>query len=177
MTNWTDFRGTLLEIAGGDGRARLEVTSRADLMGQTEPGSSRHVWLKPGDLAGVAVALFKAAGQAAPVIIPRPDVDTTRSQEVGPWLLAVTRDRGVGLARTDAPGRALAPYEARRLAGLLVAYADAAEAEPDPGDVERLAVLVTGASRMAPEDAARYLLRHGVSIDQVNLPGEGNGNG
>lgn len=51
------------------------------------------------------------------------------------------------------------------------------EPEPDPADVERLAVLVTGASRMAPEDAARYLLRAGVSIDQVNLPGEGNGNG
>jgi hypothetical protein len=176
VTNWTDFRGTLLEIGGGDGRARLEVTSRADLMGQTEPGSSRYVWLKPGDLAGVAVALYEAAGQPAPVIIPRPDVDPGTEYLFGPLRMRVSRARGVDLSAGNSSWH-YDPSSARQAAGTLVALADAAGQEPDPGDVERLAVLVTGASRMAPEDAARYLLRAGVSIDAVNLPGEGGDRG
>ena len=175
-TSWTDKTGRTLTVmpAEGDKPARLVIAL---------PGIAHHpaaVFLDgETDLAEIAVAMHAANGKPAPVITPRPDVDTSEPVNFrGFRLVAVDLGRQVRIETGDAC-EVMPPHAVRQFAGLLVAFADAAEAaaEPDPADVERLAVLVTGASRMAPEDAARYLLRHGVSIDQVNLPGEGNGNG
>lgn len=172
MTSWTDKAGHVLAVMPADdgNPARL-------LIGQagTEPLDCARFWLDgEADLAEVAVALFAANGKPAPVITPRPDVDTSEPVNFrGFRLVAVDLGRQVRVEAGETC-EVLPPHAVRQFAGLLVAFADAAEAAagPGPADVERMAALVTEASRMAPEDAARYLLRAGVT-----LPGGDGGNG
>lgn len=132
------------------------------------------VFVPTMELADLCVAMFLRSGQPAPVITPRPDVDTSEPVNFrGFRLVAVDLGRQVRVEAGETC-EVLPPHAVRQFAGLLVAFADAAEvaAGPDPADVERMASLFTEASRMAPEDAARYLLRKGVT-----LPGGDGGNG
>lgn len=124
-----------------------------------------------GDLVDVAIALFAAAGQPVPVITPRPDVDVSRPQSFGPLTLHVA---GPGRVRVQggAATEVWDPSHVRMVAGVMAAFADAAEAGLDAGRVSEMAGLLAGAGRMAPDDAARYLLGKGV-----RLPGEEAGRG
>lgn len=164
---------TMLVGSGEPGEAYLKVS---DHLGEFCP--------KPDDLVDIAVALWKSAGLPVPVITPRPDVDTSAGMPFHSLTLAVMPG-AVRMIHTPG-GRViddLPPGEARRLAGLLVAYADAAEAEPDPEDVADLASLVALAIPQdddLAETVARCLLESGrvnLTSGSVSLPGEDGGRG
>lgn len=172
MTSWTDKAGHVLAVMPADGLnpARL-VIGQAEI----EPLDCARFWLDgEADLAEVAVAMFTANGKPAPLILPRPEVNPEVSEhdgEIGVWLShggEVIIGMGGFCVRRSADG-------ADKAAALIAGYAQASRSrkpEPATADVERMAGLFTEASRMAPEDAARYLLRKGVT-----LPGGDGGNG
>lgn len=132
--------------------------------------------LAADDLADVVAALHEAHGLPAPLILPRPEVSPAVGASLGSfgvWL----HEGGDVVFAFGSSAIDIDPEGALAVAALIAAYAEAGKArgqeqEPDRADVERLGALVTEASRMAPEDAARYLLRKGVT-----LPAEGDGNG
>lgn len=159
MTSWTDKTGRRLTVLRRDALnpARVVVTGLPREDGH--PDTVAFHLDGEADLAEVAVAMFTADGQPAPVITPRPEV-TTRRHQFGPYLsLSVEPSRRVRVAMTGGGFEELEPSSARRLAGLLVAYADAAEQEPDPAEVDALAmVLMEGTGGMGL-DGARPLAR------------------
>ncbi len=180
MTSWTDKTGRTLEVipAGDDNPARLVITL---------PGIAYHpaaFWLDgETDLAEVAVALFAANGKPAPVITPRPDVDTGRQYDFGPLRMRVNpRARGVDLEEGVSSWH-WAPSVARQAAGCLVALADAAETEPGPAEVDALAmVLMESNPTVMGLDGARPTARRILAAGYrkpagTTLPGEGSGNG
>lgn len=184
MTTWTDKAGRLLSVlpAKDGSPARLVIGSAG-----TEPLGCVAFWLDgEADLAEVAVAMHAANGQPAPLILERPEVDPEVSAELGPLGVWLSEGGdvvlGFGTAAVPLDGMAL------KLAALIAATAEAArsrkrEPEPDPADVTRLAALVVasrekhGGWPLDEGDLAADLLRAGVNIDAVNLPGEGDGHG
>ena len=162
MPSWTDKTGRTLFVVPPDGSnpGRLAVGS------EDEPA----IWLDGSiDAAEVAVALFTAQGQPAPVILPRPDIDPAVSADLGSFGVWLS-DVGNVIFAFGSAAIDLEPGSALKVAALIAAYAEAATAargaEPDPAGVEHLAALITEASRMSPEDAARYLLGKGVRLGE-----------
>lgn len=167
MTSWTDKTGRTLHVipAGGDNPARLVIEV---------PGKALHpvAFRLDGnaDLAEIAVAMFAANGQPAPVITPRPNIDTSHPTPYEGITLSAEPDRVVRIAMDGGcVFRELEPHAARVLAGALVTYADAVESEPDPADVKRLAEALAATGMAAAwaaqyEDVARHLLRSGKVI-------------
>ena len=167
--SWLDDDGRRLAVLPADDSApaRLLILRGP---GEDEPAGGEAFWIEDADPAEVAVAVFRAHGQPAPVITPRPDVDTSRGQSFGPCLrLSVEQRRvrlwGDGLGVLDE----LEPHAARQLAGLLVAYADAAESEPDPAEVEKLGNLIAEERGLAGSaELARKILRAGYQREARN---------
>lgn len=163
---WVDAcgRGTEAEVREcPQGHAMLHVAS-ADgdplrvCLRQYEPGSAR----------SLARALRDATG--GPLHAPGPTPYPVSLFRAGPVAMSVEGSRRVRV-QAGAVTEVWPSGQVRELAGKAVAVADAADAEPDSADVGRMASLFTEASRMAPEDAARYLLGKGV-----RLPGGDGGN-
>lgn len=144
---WENGDGQELEITSGDGSppGTARITTRRGRNGNGWP-----FYADPGDLVAIAIQLFQAAGQPAPVITPRPDVDPRAGYDFGPVRFRVNpRARGVDVQEGVSSWH-WAPSVCRQVAGCLVALADAAESEPDPGEVEALAGVLR-ASSVFPE--------------------------
>lgn len=169
---------TELEVSQGANGGTRVVTR--EHLGDMDGKPDCPVEVPPLDLVGIAVQLFEACGQPAPVITPRPNIDTSHPTPYEGITLSAEPDRVVRIAMDGGcVFRELEPHAARVLAGALVAYADAVESEPDPADVERLAQMIEqggegstvhphGRVTVHSDTLARHLLRSGV-----RLPGEG----
>jgi hypothetical protein len=127
-------------------------------------GHGEPVVIDPGDLVEITCEMWRAAGLPVPVITPRPDIDASRPLECHGFLFSVRPGRmvrvGMGATFED-----MAPSSLRQLCGVGVAFADAAEQEPDPAAVDELAlVLVEGRNAMGLDEArplARRILAAG----------------
>ncbi|MEU4577477.1 hypothetical protein [Nonomuraea sp. NPDC023979] len=88
----------------------------------------------PEDLPELVAALYQAAGQEAPIILPRPSTEDLRAHG---WIDGnrVNADAG-RVAGTTTPG------VARELAACLAAAADVAQVEPDPEQLKQLVALL-----------------------------------
>lgn len=167
VTSWTDKAGHRLVVAPADGLnpARLEVA----LPDGEKYGFAARFWLDgEAGLAEIAVAMFAASGQPAPVITPRPDVDTRAGMDFGPLRLKVA-ERGRVAVQAGAVAETWPSSRVRQVAGAMVAYADAAESEPDPAEVEKLGNLIAEERSLAGSaELARKILRAGYQREAGN---------
>lgn len=143
----------------------------------TENGSL--VDVSTDEFPALIAALYEAAGLGTPVVLERPE------------LHEYTHACGISLRREGSrifvavPDEAsLEPGTARRLAAYLAAYADQADAEPDPAQVEELTVLLGEAydgadgghagHAAAVREQARAILRAGYrrEADGANARGK-----
>lgn len=136
---FTDRYGTGLEIGGEAsfaGCARLTVSKPCGI----------HV--EGADFPALAGALYEAAGLPAPVILERPGIAADGDGETGINVFTVRMEpdlRSIGIRYHGANRAIIAPGPARKLASVIAAYADAAQAhqdEPDPAEVEELAAVI-----------------------------------
>jgi hypothetical protein len=94
------------------------------------------------DLPVIVAKLYEACGLNLPVILDRPEVPVPGSiARCGMVTIDRLRDQ-VTLGLYGVQPEGITPAEARVIAGYLVAYADHAETEPDPAEVEALAAVV-----------------------------------
>jgi hypothetical protein len=118
--------------------AELEVTSGGDY---------RRIpfFVAADDLPGLVAALYESAGLPAPLTIDRvtPPLGGPWRPRQGAALLANRIDNHVAVGFDSPAGSSamatITPSQAREMAAVLVAYADEADAEPDPAEVEELA--------------------------------------
>ena len=99
----------------------------------------------PAVAAGIAAAMHEAAGLPAPVILERPEIDPEGAAGINVFTVRLDRDLSVCVAGRAGHASPVAPSVARKLASVIAAYADAAEAarnEPDPAEVEELAYVL-----------------------------------
>lgn len=96
----------------------------------------------PLEIPEITRAMYEAAGHKPPAMLGRPETcangTPTAIGRVYPYRSAKGPLVGFG---GEFPGGAsvlIKPHEARQAAAVLVAYADAAEPEPDPAEVEEL---------------------------------------
>jgi hypothetical protein len=161
LTTWTDEHGTKLRVLPG-------IPAKLTIHEEGAADAGVFELDDPGLFTDVSIEILKAAGHPAPVILQRPDIDPAVSADLGPLGVWLAEGGDVVLAfGSRSIAVPLQPAAALTLAALIAAYAEASgsrDPEPDPADVERLASLVTEASRMSPGDAARYLLGKGVRL-------------
>jgi hypothetical protein len=126
-------------------------------------------WIRPDGKGGVIIGnvspvpaehvsqivgwIYEAAGDAAPIILPRPKTQAVGGSGYG-WH--VNLDEGTISARAVR----LAPDEARTVAAVIASTADLAENEPapDPAEVERVAAFFDEQMDTDPVALARRLL-------------------
>ena len=130
--DFTDDGGTSAELA---------VYTSSDHPDFVAIRTTDPVRLAPRTLPRFIAALYAAAGKPEPVILDRPDIDPQTCKGVNLFNVWLDRDRNVYVGR-GGNDTGLAPSVARLLACLIAAYADAAEREPDPAEVEELATLL-----------------------------------
>ena len=151
---FTDRYGTALQIGGEAsfaGCARLTVSKLCGI----------HVYA--ADFPALIAALYEAAELPAPVILERPEIDPEGAAGINVFTVRLDRDLSVCVAGRAGHASPVAPSVARKLASVIAAYADAAEAarEFDPAEVEELAELLRehGDCASLRWDAARAVLR------------------
>ena len=98
------------------------------------------VYVLPEHFPEVAAGLWTGAGLPPPVILEPPGYDTSGETRIGAFTL--WREDGNAHVNMAFGGCALDSAGARHLAAAIVAYGDAADAEPDPGEVMELATLL-----------------------------------
>ena len=136
MRPYRNAGGAELWIApGGSGIAQITVVAN---------GCENEMLVDACDLPEVVAKLYEACGLPSPVILAR---SSARFPEGGaPFRFGDFGFRlGPGGVSPSLPGltaKAVPPGFLRELAGHLVALADEADAEPDPADVDELAVLL-----------------------------------
>jgi hypothetical protein len=103
----------------------------------------------PHEVAALAKALAEgmceAAGLPAPVILDRPEIDPEGAAGINVFTVRLDRDLSVCVAGRAGHASPVAPSVARKLASVIAAYADAAEAarnEPDETEVDELAAVI-----------------------------------
>ena len=99
----------------------------------------------PAVAAGIAAAMHEAAGLPAPVILERPEIDPEGAAGVNVFTVGLDRDLSVCVSYGKQKAVPVAPSVARKLASVIAAYADAAQAhqdEPDPAEVGELAAVI-----------------------------------
>ena len=137
---FTDRYGTALQIGGEAsfaGCARLTVSKLCGI----------HV--EAADFPALIAELYEAAGLPAPVILERPEIDPEGAAGINVFTVRLDRDLSVCVAGRAGHASPVAPSVARKLASVIAAYADAAEAarnEPDPAEVEELAYILRAAT-------------------------------
>ena len=116
--------------------------------------------LPVGKVAEFVTALYEAAGQPAPVILDRPEIDADRTHIGDARIMVGRAGRGQVQIETARLGDDISPHDARRVAAYLAAYADAAGDEPGQAEVEELAAVLWKAMGGGPaKDAAIAALR------------------
>jgi hypothetical protein len=133
----------------GDGPSRALVTIDED----GPDGQALSVPVPAGLVAGLASAVHAAAGLPVPVILGRPDIDVRAARSVAGFTVGFSASDGIAVRPADPA--CLRPGPARELAAVIAAYADAAEGEPDPGEVRALAAVIE-------EELARFTGQAGV---------------
>ena len=116
----------------------LTMRPSFDLLNTACVRTSQAVFVKAEDLPGMVGALYRAAGQQSPIILPRLrwyGTDQTAHSCNG---VRVTRD----YKTITVFGHALTATTARGLATVLAEMAEAADAEPDPAQLAALAKVV-----------------------------------
>lgn len=160
----------------------LRILPSADMPGwflvRTECGCVR---VPPSELRSVVAALYEACGLRAPVILDRPE-HPGASYEFEGVTYTIRPGRGIDVTRPTRSGQCGTLYEPaaiRRIASVLAALADEAEAGADPQDVAELAEEIRGAfgggtsTLDAYDIAARTALRW--MKDRQHRGGNGNG--
>ncbi len=126
--------------------------------------------IRPSEVPAAALALYEAAGLPQPVILDAPTTLSGKPLTVGTPAAPVEFTDSSSLFASDGrvflaldPKRdGLTPKEARKLGAALAVHADAAEAEPDPAEVEELAVVLHADRRCCvggPSDSDRNAAR------------------
>ena len=125
-----------------DSDSRCAVTVIKERLGTSVRISADEV---PAVAAGIAAAMHEAAGLPAPVILERPEIDPEGAAGVNVFTVGLDRDLSVCVSYGKQKPIPVAPSVARKLASVIAAYADAAEAArraPDPAEVEELAYIL-----------------------------------
>jgi len=122
------------------------------------------VYVLPEHFREVAAGLWAGAGLPPPVILDRPEIVSDGDGETGVNIFTVRLEphfKSVSIRYHGAPAAAvIAPGPARLLASVIAAYADAAEGESDPAEVEELTAVLWDAMKGGPaETAARAALK------------------
>jgi hypothetical protein len=99
------------------------------------------VEVTPEKIPAITAALYEACGLESPVVVELPEVDTSKPHGIGPFRLSLA-DGGVRVEVVAPAGPVWMPCELRDFAAVAAAYAAAADAEPDPADVEELAAVM-----------------------------------
>lgn len=137
----------------------------------TDGEAVAEVCVSAADLPAETAKMRQAAGLPAPVILERPEIDPDAWLQSGPVRMGLTGDGEVMVGLGNAQSGA-APSDIRHIAALLCAYADAAEAEPNPADLEALTGLIDAEGVVPGRDLAgrlaRSLLRGGVRMEARN---------
>jgi hypothetical protein len=110
--------------------------------------SSGGAEVTPAELPVITAKLYEACGQPSPVILERPSVSIPAGGEplfCGDLSLR-TYEGGVSMGLPGITAAAISPDALRRRAAFMAAYADALEAEPDPAEVDRIALVIHKAS-------------------------------
>ena len=139
------------------------------LLSAVRNGDEAEVLVTRTGLADVTAKLYEACGLPSPVILERPGVSIPAGGDplfCGDLSLR-TYEYGIAMGLPGITAAAVAPGTLRRRAAFMAAYADAAEAEPDPADVGALAKAIRSAlcpdserTGLRPdESAARAALR------------------
>jgi hypothetical protein len=100
------------------------------------------VCIPPGDWPRIIAAVYGKAGLSAPVILEPSGCDTSRDARIGAFTLTLWPEGDKARINMAFGGATLDRSEARHLAAAIVAYGDAANAEPDPGEVDELAAVI-----------------------------------
>jgi hypothetical protein len=137
---YKDGFGGELEIRSGEGGCAL-----------VDMGTDDRARVSADDLPEVAGKLYEACGRSSPVILDRPSIRIPA--DGGPLfcgdLSLRMHEGGISMGLPGIPGitaAAVSPDALRRRAAFMAAYADAAEAEPDPAEVDRVARIIHKAS-------------------------------
>jgi hypothetical protein len=126
-----DGNGNELEIRGEEAGARLLVCS-----GTYEA----ECLVRPGELAALAAALYKAAGLPVPVILPCPETPDTTALPGA--LFTLGRPGFVDVEMSTGSGWNVSSVALRIYAASLAMLADEADSQPDPGEVNELAAVL-----------------------------------
>lgn len=131
--------GAVLRVDFAGHVAMLKVTGKN--------GGEAWVPVGPLEIPAITSAMYQACGQRPPVILDCPE---TRDEYRAMPGSALKVSRNGTLVRVEwdvACGVAsnLPPGNARQFGAAIIALADEAEAEPDPADVDELAVLLMDA--------------------------------
>ena len=99
------------------------------------------VEVTPEKIPEITKALYEACGQQPPTVVDLPEVTAEYRPMPGSMLKVSRLGRNVHIEwdATNGCGSSLAPADARRFAAAIVAYAEEAETEPNPAEVEELA--------------------------------------
>jgi len=119
-----------------DGPQRALVTIDED----GPDGRVMSVPVPAGMVTGLASALQAAASMPVPLILDRPDIDLRAARSVAGFTVGFSASDGIVVRAAGPAGMRHGP--ARELAAVIAAYADAAEGEPDPGEVRDLAAMI-----------------------------------
>jgi len=146
---------------GDNGELVISTCNPGEVTVQTQGNASLAVVIAD-DLPEVVAKLYEACGLPSPVILERPGVSIPAGGDplfCGDLSLR-TYEYGIAMGLPGITAAAVAPGTLRRRAAFMAAYADAAEAEPDPADVGALAKAIRSA--LCP-DSERTGLRPGES--------------
>ncbi|SET52404.1 hypothetical protein [Nonomuraea wenchangensis] len=110
---------------------------KSDIYGEAaEVGvGGRVVDVPAADLPEIVAALYRAAGQEPPIILPRPDTHELRTEG---WVDGRNVNASAGLRVVGS----VPTMQARDYAAHLAAAADLADAEPDPEQLKQLVELI-----------------------------------
>jgi hypothetical protein len=132
-----DHRVLLITSCETPGHALLRVND----------GDVSETCVGAAELPGVIAAMYEAAGLPAPVILERPETTPAGTSTAIGFVYPFRSARGdlVGVVTSEVRDAYLTPTEARKAAAVIAAYADEADADPDPAEVEELAAFIRSA--------------------------------
>lgn len=144
------------------------ASASTDALVRIYDGDFATITVKQSAVREIAGKLYEACGLPSPVILERPEItipangDSVRCGDLSLRMY----DGGISMGLPGVTAAAISPDALRRRAAFMAAYAEQAEAEPDPEEVEALAKVLHvavcesgGNCVQAPPDADRKRAR------------------
>lgn len=156
---FTDEDDRTLSIGTCEGRAHAIL--------RVDDGDRAEVCVSAADLPALTARLYEACGLPAPVMLTRIPVNPEKASQFGPFSVCAVPPRTVQInidaSGGDGAASAVLPTAlARTFAACLVAYAEAADSEPDPAELAAL-MREAGIGEVSARAALRWMQEREVT--------------